>query len=306
MLDEFNILEYLPLRAVREIKRLCNSRRELLKTTSEIRLRLGYASSLLASGERIPLFVNLDLKELQEAVRLITGGSLYSARESIKNGYISINGGIRVGICGNARYEGGELIGASDISSLVYRIPLGNERIDFDFERAYSEIKRGILIFSPPGVGKTSALRAFAKSISTGRNSKNVVVVDERCEFIISDYFASNVDILRGYKKPEGMEIALRALSPDVIMVDEIGSAEEAEKILSFLYCGVKIIATAHASSLHELSSRRALSPLFEASVFDGFLGIEKLGGNRLYTFTPIDGFNKSIRDILKEGGEAC
>jgi stage III sporulation protein AA len=132
-------------------------------------------------------------------------------------------------------------------------------------------------------VGKTTALRSLASYVGGGKNPLHVCVVDERCEFDEWDYRDKQVDILRGYKKREGIEIATRTLSPDLIMIDEIG-ADDATAILSVISCGVPIIATAHAASREELVRKPSLSRLFEVRAFDTLVGIGRSGRKYLLT----------------------
>ena len=212
---------------------------------------------------------------------MLCEGAVYAHRECIKAGYISLAGGIRVGIGGTAGYDGGALVGISEISSLVFRIPTGVFSEIGTVYEVYKKCERGMLIFSPPGVGKTTALRSLAGLIGGGREAEQVAVVDERCEFDIEDYENSSVDILRGYKRETGIEIALRTLSPSVIILDEIGRRKEAEAMLESLNSGVKIIASAHAKCYSELRMRTAIIPFLENGVFDAFVGIELKDGRR-------------------------
>ena len=120
---------------------------------------------------------------------------------------------------------------------------------------------------------------SLAKAIG-GENGKRVVVIDERLEFSPEDYFDTRVDLLRGFKKRDGLGIALRSLSPEVIMVDEIGSEGEAFAMLSYLNSGVKFVATAHADGLSMLKRKKNLEPLFERGVFDVFVGLRRFGAS--------------------------
>ena len=136
-----------------------------------------------------------------------------------------------------------------------------------------------MLIFSPPGVGKTTALRSLAYSLGGGVRPMRVAIVDERFEFCEDDYIGRQVDILKGYKRSEGVEIAVRTLSPEVIFVDEIG-IEESRALLGAVRCGVPIVATAHASSIEEVLNKPSLSSLFDCSTFGLLVGISKEGGS--------------------------
>ena len=271
------VLSVLPKKTSEEISRILNSRRgggEL----SEIRIRAAGRSSVICGGEYIPLFTTLCPEDLKEVVDKLTEGSLYAKRDIMASGYLLMNEGIRIGICGCARYDGGELVGVSEPSSLVFRIPTGSCAFADELFSIFREgVGAGLMIYSPPGVGKTTALRALAGYIG-GELSKRVCIVDERCEFSVGDYEKCEVDVLRGYKRRAGIEIATRTLSPDVIIIDEIG-ADDAEGIAEVARSGIPLIASAHAGSYSELLSRQSLRPLFACSAFDVFVGISRESG---------------------------
>lgn len=276
------MLDYLPRRVRAEIERLIISRGVKVNKISELRLRASGRSSILISGERIPICSNICSSDIERTVSMMCDGSLYSARDQIKDGYISLPAGVRVGVCGRARYDLGKLVGISDISSLVIRCP---SFVDADFTelfKAYKKCERGVLIYSPPGVGKTTALRALVSHMG-GPCGEEVVVVDERCEFIERDFSALSVDVLKGYKREAGMEIALRTLSPSVVAVDEIGKLSEAETMLEFLNSGVKLVATAHAESVESLKRRPNVKVFFDNMIFDVLVGISLSSGKRKY-----------------------
>ena len=271
-------LSYLPSALAREITQLCRGRAMGLSEIREISVRRGARCSLRLLADRIPLYTKISAEEMDGVLMRLCGGSLYAHRDNISEGYIPIGDGIRVGICGLARYEGLFVVGVSETSGFVFRIP-GHECAFSEelFALWESGVRTGMLIYSPPGVGKTTALRALAGYVSSGRGGRRVAVVDERCEFIEGDYENCEVDILRGYKKRQGIEIAARTLSPEVIMVDEVGGGE-AEAMLGVIRCGVPIVATTHGASLDELSTGSA-STLIDSGVFDLFVGISGAPG---------------------------
>lgn len=275
----YRVTELLPRHIAEEIMRLARGRREGPSGIREISLRRGGACTVLIGSEAVRLHGRADGEMISAVADRLLGGALYAHRDSIASGYISLEGGIRVGICGSAAYEGGRLVGISDIRSLLFRIPSGECAFAEELCRIYlSGIGSGMLIYSPPGVGKTTALRALARFIGGGRSPLRVCVVDERREFDESDYIGCEVDILGGYKKRAGIEIATRTMSPGLIMIDELG-AEDAEAITDVIKCGIPIVATAHAGSREELRSKTSLSRLFEIGAFDVLVGIRREGG---------------------------
>ncbi len=274
----FEIYKLLPEYIANEIKNelICSGQSE--DGLFEIRLRLGGKSSILTRLGTRTLKSQLGEYDMNVILSKLTGGALYAHRDTIIDGYISALCGVRVGVCGRMRYDGSAPIGVSEIRSFVIRVP--HKRCDFG-EQLYdiwrSRPDRGMLIYSPPGVGKTTAIRFLAGKI--GISGRRVCVVDERCEFNQEDYTDSEVDILRGYKKSKGIEIAIRTLAPQVVIVDEIG-AQEAASLLSTLTLGVPFIATVHAKDSHEILERGAFAPFIEAGAFETLVGIKRCGNS--------------------------
>ncbi len=262
-----------------EIERIALSRRSGLSGIKEICIRAEGRSSVVIGEERIPLYSTVTKAETEKLMSRLCDGALYAYRDSIASGYLTLKGGVRVGISGYAKYEYKSFVGVSDIRSLLFRIP--GHACEFA-ERLYEIFSEGVgsgmLIYSPPGVGKTTALRSLASSLGTGRSPYRVAVIDERCEFDEEDYADAEVDILKGYKRRRGIEIATRTMAPEIIMIDEIG-ADDAEGIAAVSKCGIPLIATAHAGSYEELLMRSALYTLIGSGVFDVFVGISYSDG---------------------------
>ncbi|MBO5907933.1 MAG: AAA family ATPase [Clostridia bacterium] len=273
------VLSLLPSGISSEIMGLSRSRAQGTLEIREIRLRCNSKCTVAYKNEILALQSRLSPLEAQDMLERLSEGSLYAHRDNIINGYIPLCDGVRVGLCGRLGYEGGRAIGVSDVSSFVFRIPSGECEFSSELLSIYSEGGfSGMLIYSPPGVGKTTALRSLALSLGSGRYSRRVCVVDQRCEFLPSDYENAEVDILSGYKKRDGIEIAVRTMSPSVVMIDEVGPGE-AESLCDVVRCGVPIVATAHARSVEELYSRGDLSPLIRSGVFNILVGISHADG---------------------------
>ena len=274
------IYSILPARVSYEIGRVAEEFSCGLSGVSEIRLVRGVGSSFIMAGSRYKIYTRVSGCEMDEVFFKICSGSIYAHRDTVKDGYVSIADGIRVGVSGTAKYDGGALVGVSDINALVFRIPTADFSLKDELYSAYSECERGLLIYSKAGVGKTTALRTLVPLIAKREPRENIAVIDERCEFSWEDFSSTDIDIFRGYKRKSGMQIALRVMSPQIIAVDEIGTAEEAEQMLESLGSGVRFIATAHASSIEELMSRKSLRPLIDNGVFDVFAGIFNADGH--------------------------
>ncbi|MCQ2414232.1 MAG: hypothetical protein MJ082_05515, partial [Clostridia bacterium] len=201
----------LPNRVTREIRALSENRVRFFSDLSEIRLRSGGASSLTVAGKNVLLLSAVEKTEIAGIVNRLCRGSMYAFRDAIAAGYLPYVGGVRVGLCGSARYEGGRLIGISDVSSLSFRLPHAVcDTADLVFEEWEKGVRSGMLVYSPPGGGKTTVLRALALRIATGERPKRVALIDERGEFSAEDYTRATVDILAGYERARGMEIATR------------------------------------------------------------------------------------------------
>lgn len=268
------VLHSLPTRVERELIRLSRTRREGLEGISEVRLSVGRRSCVTIGRECIHIGVDVSAQDMESVVYKLCRGAVYAHRDTITDGYVSLDGGVRVGICGQARYESERLVGVSDVSTLVFRIPTATSSLADELFFAWQEARRGMLIYSPPCGGKTTALRTLVSMIADRCPVERVAVVDERCEFSVSECRRAGVMLLRGYKRADGMEIALRTMSPTVIAIDELAARSESRAMTESLNSGVKLIATAHASQKIDLERRGGLAPFLEAQVFDTFFGI--------------------------------
>ncbi len=277
--EKFNsVLEVLPRGMAAELSRRAKARVEGARSVREIRVRREGVSSVLFSHEWVKLSTRVGGEELLRCVTAICEGALYRERDRIAEGYITMPGGIRVGICGRARYEGERLVGVSELQSLVFRIPTGECEFGEElFEIYKSGIGRGMLIYSPPGVGKTTALRYLAKRASIGKFSTRVALIDERYELSAEDFSDSEVELLSGYKKSLGIEIAIRTLSPELIFIDELSSSD-ATAVMSVIRSGVPIVATSHGESPDDLYSRAGMGDLVTSGAFSVLVGISHTG----------------------------
>ena len=270
------VLSALPYRLVDEIGRKWGGER-----IEEIRLRRGRRASLtLKDGNRV-LDTALDGAELDNTLTGMCSGSLYAYSDTINRGYVALPGGVRVGVCGRANCEGERMIGVHEISSLVIRIPHRARQLGEPICRLLREFKRtrGILIYSPPGEGKTTLLRGVISSLASGEVPLRVAVVDTRGELTFGIGGEELcIDVLSGYPRALGIEIATRTLSAEVIVCDEIGDYTEAMALVSTHNCGVPLIASAHAGSVDELLRRTGIMLLHEANIFGAYVGISRLG----------------------------
>lgn len=230
----------------------------------ELRLRLGLPPELIcrdADYQLSRLIVEDDLR------LIINTASRYSpwAATSIGQGYLTAPGGHRIGICGEAVVDSGIMTGIRRPDSLCVRVAR-------DFPGLAKELRnyeKSMLIIGAPGSGKTTLLRDLIRQRS---EKGSVAVVDERGElFPPGSGFSKGrrTDIMTGCPKVLGVERVLRSMGPAVIAVDEITSEKDCKALLNALWCGVAVLATAHAASVAELKSRPIYRPLVECGVFD-------------------------------------
>lgn len=282
------LVSILPFKLTDEIRRLeCGM-------IEEIRLRRDRCATLNRGGRNIILDSVVNGEQMDEIFLRLCGGSLYAHTESIAQGYISIEGGIRVGVCGHAALERGRIIGVSRISSLVIRLPhaapahVGEELARLVRE---GELCGGILVYSKPGVGKTTVLRGAAAHLASGEQPLRVAVIDTRGELAYSlDAPRLTVDILTGYPKRQGIEMAVRTLGAQVMVCDEIGDSDEAAAIISAHNCGVPLLASAHAGSMAELMKKPGIVALHKSCAFSKYVGLSRRQGRQFdYEYTVTD-----------------
>ncbi len=253
-----------------------------LKTAEELRLRCGLPA-VLHSHEGVfyisPSGVTADKSravtvtrsDMNEGMELICSSSVYAAEDEIRSGYVTVEGGSRVGISGTAVTDRGGITFIRNVSSLNYRFP--HEFINCS-EKVISCMSSGgrlrsTLIISPPGCGKTTMLRDMARSLSY--SGCKVSIADERREIAgmhdgRSSFDIGFSDVLEGVDKSVGMLLLLRSMSPDVIIADEIGAARDIQAMKKVAASGVVLVASLHAGSLEEARSREELAgllPLF-------------------------------------------
>ena len=293
------LLDCLPRSVSCEIIGMSESYSDFETRLCEIRLRLGRAASVVIGGRNAFLSSVLSSNELSECLRALTRGSLYAFADSLREGYLTFGCGYRVGVAGRAVSTEDTLVDVGALSSLCIRIPHAVDGAGDPIVSAFSSLggASGVLTLSPPGVGKTTALRDAALRLSSGANPKRTVIIDSRGE-LGGEWFPIGcmIDVLSGYPKAEGIAIATRTLSPEVIVCDEIGDEREATALLEVQRCGVPIIASAHASNIRDVLCRPSIARLVKSGVFGAFIGIKRKNKN-IYEYETM-----SLDELLGDG----
>lgn len=273
------LLSVLPNRLAKELQALASKTNGAVSVFSaeEIRIRRDGRVSLTVADKNIILKTIISAQEMDETVARLCDDSLYAHSETIKNGFITVANGIRVGICGRAVCQGENVIGVYDISALNFRIPKNIVRVGREITELLLREERGILIYSPPGVGKTTLLRNIANDLSVQNGGRRVALIDTRQELTYSLGSRDGlIDVLSGYPRALGIEIAVRSMNPQVIICDEIGERSEAEAIASAQNSGVPFVASAHGNSVEGLLRREGIKLLHDAGVFGFYVGIKR------------------------------
>lgn len=255
----------------------------------EIRIRCGRPVQLVyAQGEELlPYVATAD--DCALLLERISEHSVYAFEEELKSCYITIRGGCRVGLCGRVRGEG-ERRRLTDAAGVNIRIARECTGCADGVAPALTEHGRpqSTLIFSAPGVGKTTMLRDIARQFSYGLNGitpRRVCIADERGE-LAGAYLGRptldvgpRTDVMDGCKKADAMRIMVRVMSPEIIITDELGGVEDAEAALDAAASGVAVIASAHAASIEELISRSGVARCVSDGLFRRFVWLTRERG---------------------------
>lgn len=255
----------------------------------EIRLRVGRPLFLTYDGGECFLRKPgqeqylVTTEDLKETLEYVTGYSLYAYEDEIRQGFISVQGGHRVGVTGKVVLDRGRIMGMKYISCINVRL---SHQIPgcADAVMPYIQSRNHIshtLIISPPRCGKTTLLRDVIRQLSNGREGipgVTVGVVDERSELagswqgVPQNDLGMRTDILDACPKAEGMQMLVRSMSPDVVAVDELGREEDFRAVESVIHCGCRLIATAHGNSVEDILNQPFFQKLKKMEIFEKYI----------------------------------
>lgn len=221
--------------------------------------------------------------------------SVNTHMDEIVNGFVTVRGGHRIGVCGRAVLKNGCIRSVRNISSLNIRIAGDVKNMLTDELTELLKVNQNILICGAPSSGKTTLLKQIMTYLTDGSKiaPKKVSVIDERFELISGVGTGHNCDLLSGYPKDIGIMQAVRTLSPDYIIFDELGGKAECEKITEGCECGVNVITTLHCRNKAELINKANVGELIDKKIFNQIVflkGCEQPG---------------KIKEIVK-GDELC
>ncbi len=267
----------------------------------EIRLRVGQVPMLTYHGKEVicdntetkfpETLVTVSQKDIEQIFQWLCGYGVYAYQEEMKKGYITIEGGHRVGIGGQVSYNSqGNVVGMKYINSLLIRVSHDIKGIGESLLQHLYEYGRPLntLILSPPGCGKTTLLRDLIRLFSNGSTyggGQHVSVIDEREELaaaymgVATLDMGTRTDLILGCDKATGMEMCLRALGPNIVAVDEIYGNRDLECIKRLKGCGCAILATHHATNYSEFSQKPFGKELLREQIFERFIILGKEHG---------------------------
>lgn len=273
-------------------KKLCAQLQDMtpmmMGKVEELRIRVGRPLEVIIGGDPFFFPYEVSSSDAEQLLNSIGQFSLYTLEEELKRGYITIAGGHRVGLAGKVILENGAVKAVRDISS--FNIRIAREKIgvaepltDYLFKGEWQHT----LLIGAPQTGKTTVLRDIARMISSGIDRKGIApqkvgIVDERSEIagcvhgVPQLEFGTRVDVLDGCPKAEGMMMMIRSMSPDVLIVDEIGRVEDTQAVLEAVNAGIKLIITTHGHTLAEVKKRPFFSEILKQNIFERFIELQR------------------------------
>ena len=279
-------LSVLPQALAGGIRALPASEQDVLE---EIRLRCGQFACYLAGGvERtIPCGARgfrVEAGDLQGIVNRAMGYSRYASADQLRQGFLTLPGGHRLGLCGTAVCEDGSVRTLKEITSVNLRIARQRRGVGVQACDLVCRNPASTLIAGPPGCGKTTLLRELIRSLSDTENQR-MGVVDERFELaachdgVPGFDLGQRTDVLSGAPKHEGVYMLLRTMNPNWIAVDELTDDRDLDALLRSSFCGVRILASAHIFNRNDLTSRPLYARMCKSGLFENLILMDKRHG---------------------------
>ena len=245
-------------------------------------------ASGIVSSKNNAIYVTVT--DIADIVHKASNYSIYAINDNLKQGYITLDTGERIGIIGQVVSENGNVITVKNFSSLNIRIPheikgVSNDLMDYLVDNGEF---LNTLIVSSPAIGKTTLIRDIVRNLCSTQFAKNVLVVDERNEISASFNGESTMDlgdfsdIITFSSKEFAFTNGIRSMSPEIIATDEIGTKSDYEAILKASSCGVKILATIHAKDIDELLRKTEFTVLKNYKIFKRYVVLKLIGGKRV------------------------
>ena len=275
-------------------KRLLSMDEEIGDRAEEIRLRKGGAVTVLLGGEELPLEGHAVTEEdLRTVLEQASGASAHAVLDQVGAGFVTIKGGHRIGLCGEAVMRDGRIHTLTRLSSLAIRIarPISGLGVQLLPGLMGGGRLCSTLILAPPGAGKTTLLRDLIRTVSDGEAgvSLRVGVADDRGEIAAvwegtpQLDVGRRTDVISGCPKGQGLQLLLRGMNPQVLAVDEITAEEDVEAITWASGCGVKLLATARGAGMEDLATRPLYRRMLSLNLFQWVLLVERRGECRCW-----------------------
>ena len=259
-----------------------------LSNLEEIRLRVGQPLVLCYSDREELCWPVLTQSDLETTLACACRQSVYAHTETLRSGFITVEGGHRIGICGFGVLEAGQVRTIRPITSMVIRIA---RQMFGCADKLAREVKSSVLIIGPPGSGKTTLLRDLIRQLSDKRKFR-IGLADERGEIsagvcgVPQLQVGTRTDILTNIPKAVAAMMLLKTMNPQWIAMDEITSADDLAAMDQIAYCGVSLIATAHADRVSDLQKRPLYQELVRKRIFETVVTLRK---DKSYTVEEID-----------------
>lgn len=251
----------------------------------EIRIRAERPAVFVTGSRRAELDWKPGMHQLTALAEALTGHSLYARESETGQGFVTLHGGHRMGLCGRVTCRGSRVL-LTEIGSVCIRIAAQWPGSADALMRSLAG-RGSILIIGVPGSGKTTLLRDLARQLSTGRHARQVSVIDERGELAacvsgIPQLDVGGADVLDGLAKAQAVPWVIRSMAPEVIVTDEIGTDEDSACLLDASLCGVSVCASVHGASLADAASRPAVAAMMSRRIFDRYAVLDPAGGGRI------------------------